>query len=101
MNIMKEYWSEKVYTRINTRFSISKQTLNEMCQQYLIPNNYNLRAPKLNKRMYHRLDAWIAVPFYFLRYGVRFPIHEFVSAFHSFVGIEFAQLVPNLYIHLI
>lgn len=52
--------------------------------------------------MYRRLRGeWVAVPLNALKYAVQFPLHEFISSFLCFVGIGFAQLVPNSYIHLI
>lgn len=101
LKIREEYSSEKVYSHVNTRSSIHSQAQPDIRQQYLIPNQYKLRTLKLNEKMYWRLDGWVVVPLYALKYGVRFPLHEFISTFLGFVGIDFAQLVPNSYIHLI
>lgn len=99
--MQEEYSSEKAYTHINTKSYVSEQALTDIRQQYNIPPTYELHAPTLREKMYYRPNGWTAIPIYALRYGIQFPLHEFITTFLGFIGIWFAQLVPNSYINLI
>lgn len=60
-----------------------------------------MRAPRSEERMYQRPEGWTAVPVTILEKGVRFPLHDFIVTILGFLGVGFAQLVPNSYIHIL
>lgn len=100
--IRQLYASETDYAVINTKSSITHSQLSDIQTLFNIPKEYKLRVPEASERMYHRPEGeWVAVHLYALRYGVRFPLHEFISSFLCLVGIGFSQLAPNSYIQLI
>lgn len=102
VKIRNAYHSESEFFHINTPSSITPSQISDIRTLFNIPQEYKLRAPQLDEKIFWRPEGeWVAVPLYLLKYGVRFPLHEFISSFLSFAGIEFAQLVPNSYIHLI
>lgn len=100
--IRRLYASETDYAVINTVSTITQSQLSEIQTVFNIPQEYKLRVAESNERMFWRpKGGWVAVHLYALKYGVRFPLHEFISSFLCLVGIGFSQLAPNSYIQLI
>lgn len=86
MRIREQYQSEKAYSHINTQSAVSDRVLPHLRCQYQIPDECELHAPNLSEWMYWRLKGeWVVVPIYVLKYGVRFPLHEFISFYLCFV----------------
>lgn len=85
------------------QYSILHQQANTIKYRSTKPNPQSIRAfgARYQRNNVLVLDGRLAVPLYALRYGVRFPLHEFICTFLSFVGIGLVQLVSNSYIHLI
>lgn len=101
LEMQKEYSSDKAFIHINTRSTIDTQSLTKILLQYQIPINYEKHAPLFNEKMYCQPNGWTTVPHYALKYEVRFPLHPFILTLLGFIGVGFAQLVLNSFIHII
>lgn len=101
-HIHRCYEYEVDFSHVNTKSTVTPSQISDIRTLFNIPREYKLRVPKAGERMYWRPEGkWVAIPIWALKYGFRFPLHEFIISFLCFVGIEFAQLVPNAYIHLV
>lgn len=95
------YRSKERYAHANIPSTITEVDLKRIRTRCHIPDTHLVRAPRSEERMYQRPEGWTAAPVTILEKGVRFPLHAFIVTLLGFLGVGFAQLVSNSYIHIL
>lgn len=95
------FTSKEFFTHANTPSTITEKELQRIRDRCHIPDIHLVRVPRAEEKMFQRPEGWTAVVATILEKGVRFPLHPFLLTILGFVGVGFAQLVSNSYIHIL